>query len=39
MGLRHFFGEVSQGRGMNAVKREGKRLGVANKLQTVKSGL
>eukprot|EP01050_Picozoa_sp_SAG11_P067694 SAG11_NODE_48426_length_123_cov_246.666667_1_plen_24_part_01 len=24
MGLRHFFGEVSQGRGMNAVKREGK---------------
>eukprot|EP01050_Picozoa_sp_SAG11_P068633 SAG11_NODE_49610_length_117_cov_154.333333_1_plen_22_part_01 len=22
MGLRHFFGEVSQGRGMNAVKRE-----------------
>eukprot|EP01050_Picozoa_sp_SAG11_P060774 SAG11_NODE_40123_length_210_cov_21.324324_1_plen_25_part_10 len=25
MGLRHFFGEVSQGRGMNAVKREGKR--------------
>eukprot|EP01050_Picozoa_sp_SAG11_P061363 SAG11_NODE_40776_length_199_cov_87.520000_2_plen_21_part_01 len=21
MGLRHFFGEVSQGRGMNAVKR------------------
>eukprot|EP01050_Picozoa_sp_SAG11_P060933 SAG11_NODE_40297_length_205_cov_23.075472_2_plen_23_part_01 len=23
MGLRHFFGEVSQGRGMNAVKREG----------------
>ena len=39
MGLRHFFGEVSRGRGMNAVKREGKRLGVANKLQTVKSGL
>jgi len=39
MGLRHFFGEVAQGRGMNAVKREGKRLGVANKLQTVKSGL
>eukprot|EP01050_Picozoa_sp_SAG11_P060556 SAG11_NODE_39860_length_219_cov_11.983333_1_plen_23_part_01 len=23
MGLRHFFGEVAQGRGMNAVKREG----------------
>eukprot|EP01050_Picozoa_sp_SAG11_P061616 SAG11_NODE_41083_length_198_cov_30.343434_1_plen_22_part_10 len=22
MGLRHFFGEVAQGRGMNAVKRE-----------------
>eukprot|EP01050_Picozoa_sp_SAG11_P027524 SAG11_NODE_7006_length_1209_cov_3.478378_3_plen_60_part_01 len=24
---------------MNAVKREGKRLGVANKIQTVKTGL
>eukprot|EP01050_Picozoa_sp_SAG11_P068140 SAG11_NODE_48990_length_120_cov_136.000000_1_plen_23_part_10 len=23
MGVKHFFGEVAQGRGMNAVKREG----------------
>eukprot|EP01050_Picozoa_sp_SAG11_P064926 SAG11_NODE_44974_length_149_cov_36.660000_1_plen_28_part_10 len=28
MGVKHFFGEVAQGRGMNAVKREGQRLGV-----------
>ena len=26
MGLRHFFGAVAQGRGMNAIKREGKRF-------------
>eukprot|EP01044_Picomonas_judraskeda_P034620 COSAG03_NODE_14442_length_425_cov_0.723288_1_plen_84_part_10 len=39
MGVKHFFGEVAQGRGMNAVKREGQRLGVSKKLSTVKTGL
>eukprot|EP01050_Picozoa_sp_SAG11_P020475 SAG11_NODE_3456_length_2437_cov_462.117622_3_plen_119_part_00 len=39
MAFGDFLGQVAKGQGMNALKREGKRLGVANKLRTVKTGL